>query len=768
MRRPGIFGIVNVTRDSFSDGGKFFSAEAALEHAEHLLASGADVLDIGAESTHPDAEDVPDAEEIRRLEPVVGPLVDRGVSVSVDTTKPAVMRAMTELGAAWINDVNGFRDEQAMQVVAAAPETARFVVMFSRSQGPRADRRAHGAAGLLDPHGGLLATGHSSGALHFWDARRDNPEHVATLAGGPREAVTALAVCSATAFTAAAYAGGEVAMFDWSAEARRPEAVRLDREAREGFHVRRTVEPAPQEVGGRAFAPVLHVRVHRSAVVSIALATARGWAALGDLAGNVAVVDIVGKAVMRFVRCFSESVACLQFLPLGPEAAADGGAETAGPGLAAVSGLGSIVFVGCESGALTPAAPVAPKNQNRTLAAILLNSSGHILPPLHGAGARALERAASQTLPEPVRIMSTPRGESGLTAELGAKRAGGGHPPMTTYLVTCSDAAVRLYSTDILSRGERTTLRKVALEGTAEAATFFSDAARGAGVCCFMKDASLVAFSLPGIEPLWSSSLESSVGFHASNFGPGGLVVSTSNGAADYAIVSDGMEVQRLGLARSSARLDENVPHIYDADLDEAHAAAERAASIQAEAGVQSPVDSPQSRTSSKSSGLRQLMRKAKGAIARTSSDPESAAPLSPDDLESLFMCDEVPGEEAGGSTDWEEISHSDVPSPTATATTTQQSTRDELLRKRFARENASSKPRTADEVRAAYGRPARGAAVAAAGAAGTMARNREMLAERGERLRQVNERTEELQNEAANFADLAKQLADRQKNSWW
>ena len=150
MRRPEIFGIVNVTRDSFSDGGKFFSAEAALEHAEHLLASGADVLDIGAESTHPDAEDVPDAEEIRRLEPVVGPLVDRGVSVSVDTTKPAVMGAMTELGAAWINDVNGFRDEQAMQVVAAAPETVRFVVMFSRAQGPRADRRAHGAAGLLD------------------------------------------------------------------------------------------------------------------------------------------------------------------------------------------------------------------------------------------------------------------------------------------------------------------------------------------------------------------------------------------------------------------------------------------------------------------------------------------------------------------------------------------------------------------------------------------------------------------------------------------
>lgn len=149
MRRPEIFGIVNVTRDSFSDGGRFLAADAALEHAEQLLQDGADVLDIGAESTHPDAEDVSDVEEVRRLEPVVGPLVAQGATVSVDTTKPRVMRAMVELGARWINDVNGFRDEDAMQVVADAPEAVRFVVMFSRSQGPRADRRDHASEGLL-------------------------------------------------------------------------------------------------------------------------------------------------------------------------------------------------------------------------------------------------------------------------------------------------------------------------------------------------------------------------------------------------------------------------------------------------------------------------------------------------------------------------------------------------------------------------------------------------------------------------------------------
>ncbi|MGC6487656.1 MAG: dihydropteroate synthase [Planctomycetota bacterium] len=150
MQRPGIFGIVNVTRDSFSDGGRFFSAEAACAHAEELRRAGADVLDLGAESTHPDSEDVAADEELRRLEPVVGALVEQGVPVSVDTTKADVMRRVIGLGASWINDVHGFRDEASMQTAADAPAAVRFVVMFSRSQGPRAERRAAGAEGLFD------------------------------------------------------------------------------------------------------------------------------------------------------------------------------------------------------------------------------------------------------------------------------------------------------------------------------------------------------------------------------------------------------------------------------------------------------------------------------------------------------------------------------------------------------------------------------------------------------------------------------------------
>lgn len=136
-----IFGIVNVTRDSFSDGGRFLAPEQALSRADELLAAGADVIDLGAESTHPDAEDVSAAEEIARLQPLVQQLVARGVSVSIDTCKPQVMQHLAGLGASWWNDVHGLRGDGALQVAAALPSNVRFIVMFSRSAGARAERR---------------------------------------------------------------------------------------------------------------------------------------------------------------------------------------------------------------------------------------------------------------------------------------------------------------------------------------------------------------------------------------------------------------------------------------------------------------------------------------------------------------------------------------------------------------------------------------------------------------------------------------------------
>ncbi len=145
----GLFGIVNVTRDSFSDGGRFLAPDAAIAHGRRLLAAGAEVLDIGAESTHPDAEDVAAADELARLEPVVRTLLREGAVVSVDTHKAAVMQVMTRLGVQWINDVRGFRSDGSLEAAAAAPSHVRFVVMFSRTAGARAERAESGAHDVM-------------------------------------------------------------------------------------------------------------------------------------------------------------------------------------------------------------------------------------------------------------------------------------------------------------------------------------------------------------------------------------------------------------------------------------------------------------------------------------------------------------------------------------------------------------------------------------------------------------------------------------------
>lgn len=109
LSQPRVMGIVNVTPDSFSDGGQFSHAQAALAHCDALLQQGADILDIGGESTRPNAHAVPLDEELARVLPVVRHAVTLGVPVSVDTYKPAVMQAVLDLGADIINDVWALR-----------------------------------------------------------------------------------------------------------------------------------------------------------------------------------------------------------------------------------------------------------------------------------------------------------------------------------------------------------------------------------------------------------------------------------------------------------------------------------------------------------------------------------------------------------------------------------------------------------------------------------------------------------------------------------
>ncbi|CAN7187874.1 dihydropteroate synthase [Variovorax sp. LjRoot290] len=121
LAQPRVMGIVNVTPDSFSDGGAHASTEAAVRHCVQLVEEGADILDIGGESTRPGSPAVPLAEELDRVLPVVSEAVKLGVPVSVDTYKPEVMRAVLELGADIVNDVWALRQLGARQAVAAHP-----------------------------------------------------------------------------------------------------------------------------------------------------------------------------------------------------------------------------------------------------------------------------------------------------------------------------------------------------------------------------------------------------------------------------------------------------------------------------------------------------------------------------------------------------------------------------------------------------------------------------------------------------------------------
>jgi len=121
LAQPRVMGIVNVTPDSFSDGGAHASTEAALRHCEQLLKEGADILDIGGESTRPGSPAVPLDAELARVLPVVREAVKFNVPLSIDTYKPEVMRAVLELGADIVNDVWALRQPGAREAVAAHP-----------------------------------------------------------------------------------------------------------------------------------------------------------------------------------------------------------------------------------------------------------------------------------------------------------------------------------------------------------------------------------------------------------------------------------------------------------------------------------------------------------------------------------------------------------------------------------------------------------------------------------------------------------------------
>ncbi|HRF60096.1 MAG TPA: dihydropteroate synthase [Fimbriimonadaceae bacterium] len=127
--RPALMGILNVTPDSFSDGGLFFDDRAAVGHAETMIAEGADLLDVGGESTRPGAPPVVEQEELRRVLPVVQALASRGWVVSIDTSKASVARAALAAGASMVNDVTAGRDPEMAATCAEAGATACLMHM---------------------------------------------------------------------------------------------------------------------------------------------------------------------------------------------------------------------------------------------------------------------------------------------------------------------------------------------------------------------------------------------------------------------------------------------------------------------------------------------------------------------------------------------------------------------------------------------------------------------------------------------------------------
>ena len=132
LSRPLVMGIVNTTPDSFSDGGHCLVARAAIDHALKLADAGADILDVGGESTRPGAQPVPVDEEIRRVLPVAEALLRRGLVVSVDTRKPEVMQAALAAGVAMINDVSALREPAALETLAGSQ--AAICLMHMRGE----------------------------------------------------------------------------------------------------------------------------------------------------------------------------------------------------------------------------------------------------------------------------------------------------------------------------------------------------------------------------------------------------------------------------------------------------------------------------------------------------------------------------------------------------------------------------------------------------------------------------------------------------------
>ena len=139
LSRPYVMGVLNMTPDSFSDGGQYLDPQLAIDRAHQMIAEGADIIDIGGESTRPNAPKVCTCDELRRILPAIEALIDCGVPLSIDTQKPYVMREVLSLGVDIINDINGFNSPVAIDAVADSNAGLCIMHMQGTPQNMQAD-----------------------------------------------------------------------------------------------------------------------------------------------------------------------------------------------------------------------------------------------------------------------------------------------------------------------------------------------------------------------------------------------------------------------------------------------------------------------------------------------------------------------------------------------------------------------------------------------------------------------------------------------------
>ena len=134
MQRTLVLGILNVTPDSFADGGKFLETKDAISQARKLMAEGADIIDVGGESTRPGAERVTEEQELKRVIPVITEIVKDGAIVSIDTTRAEVAKQAIAAGAVYVNDVSGGQADEKMAALIAANPKVQYIVMHWRGE----------------------------------------------------------------------------------------------------------------------------------------------------------------------------------------------------------------------------------------------------------------------------------------------------------------------------------------------------------------------------------------------------------------------------------------------------------------------------------------------------------------------------------------------------------------------------------------------------------------------------------------------------------